>query len=323
MVFLAAAVAFCGGLAVAYGMNTREAEGITPGRFSLPLERTSVFSSGVLSSRATTGSAPMTFYKSFGEWTCNGTFGGSQTLQLEIDTGSADLLVMSTLQSSIQLSGHAYYDSSKSSTFEAMRGYTWKVGYSGGASGSVIGTETVNIGGASVSTVIELANNVSTSLANVIGQDGFVGLGRKSNGLNTVHTSGGTYSPQKTFFENIQGSLENPIFALYLNHGASSGSIDFGYIDDNKYSGSLVDATLVDSVYWEVNSTHSKVGSTVYANTIGTTAIIDSGTTLIKVFNDTAAHLYGAIDGAQYTSNYGWIFPCTSSIPSFQMLVGD
>ncbi|TFK49638.1 acid protease [Heliocybe sulcata] len=267
----------------------------------------------------------MTFHNNIGEFTSNVTFGGSQTLQIEIDTGSADLWVMSSLEPSALLSGHSYYNSGKSTTFHALNGYTWGNHYadSSSDSGNVIGTENVNVGGVTVTTVIELANNVSSSFSSRSGRDGIMGLGRKSNGLNTVHYANGTYAPQKTFFENIMNSLEQPIFALYLKPGSSGASIDFGYIDDTKYSGSLVEAPLVDSVYWRINSTSSKVGSTIYANTVGTAAIIDSGTTLIYVWNDIATHLYEAIDGAQFTSSNGWVFPCNSSLPSFELLVGS
>jgi hypothetical protein len=43
---------------------------------------------------------------------------------------------------------------------------------------------------------------------------------------------------QRTFFENVMGSLKEPLFTAWLRPGMSKGlgSYDFGWIDKRKYS---------------------------------------------------------------------------------------
>jgi aspergillopepsin I len=59
------------------------------------------------------------------------------------------------------------------------------------------------------------------------GNDGIVGMGFSS--ANTVKPV-----PQKTFWDNIRGSLKTPVFAAWLKHGGT-GAYDFGWVDTKKY----------------------------------------------------------------------------------------
>ena len=104
-----------------------------------------------------------------------------QKLNLDFDTGSADLWVWSTelpsKTTSQYASAHTIYDPKKSSTYKASSGSTWQIQYgdSSTASGNV-GTDNVTIGGITIEDqAIELASTLSTQFLQGEG-DGLLGL---------------------------------------------------------------------------------------------------------------------------------------------------
>jgi hypothetical protein len=64
---------------------------------------------------------------------------GGQNLDLDFDTGSADLWVFSSELATSSKTGHNIYTPSKSTTYKALSGYTWSIQYAdgSGASGDV------------------------------------------------------------------------------------------------------------------------------------------------------------------------------------------
>ncbi|KAG4437692.1 hypothetical protein IFR05_006816 [Cadophora sp. M221] len=242
---------------------------------------------------------------------------GGQSLDLDFDTGSADLWVFSSQLAASSKTGHHIYTSSQSSTYKALSGYTWDISYAdgSGASGNV-GTDTVKIGGTTVTgQAVELAKQVSSTFVSD-SSDGLVGLAFSS--INTV-------SPrqQKTFFDNAKASLDSPLFVAYLPYQAS-GSYDFGYIDAAKHSGTIQYATISSSNgFWEFPSTSYKVGTTVHASS-GFTGIADTGTTLILMGDTAVDTYYASIPSAKYSSSQGgYIFPCSTTLPSFSFRIGS
>ena len=97
--------------------------------------------------------------------------------------------VFSSLLPSSDLTGHEYYTSSESSTYQELSGYTWSIQYADGSGASgVVGTDTVTIGGTTVqSQAVELANQVSSTFISDAA-DGLVGLAFSSinTGMNPI-----------------------------------------------------------------------------------------------------------------------------------------
>jgi len=100
---------------------------------------------------------------------------GNSKLNLDFDTGSADLWVFSTDTPSSESTGHGVYDPS---TGTRLQGASWDITYgdNSGASG-IVYTDKVVIGGVTATTqAVEAATSVSTTFTQDTDNDGLVVL---------------------------------------------------------------------------------------------------------------------------------------------------
>ncbi|KAL8812427.1 MAG: hypothetical protein Q9223_000342 [Gallowayella weberi] len=242
---------------------------------------------------------------------------GGQPLMMNFDTGSSDLWVFSTSLEPQQTRGHSVFDPSKSSTFKPLQGASWSITYGDKSSASgKVGTDTVDIGGAVVEgQAVELATTVSDSFVQDANSDGLVGLAFGT--INTVKPQ-----PQKTFFENVQASLDKPVFTANLRHH-ELGSYEFGRIDDSQFEGSIT-YTPVDPShgFWQIESKSYAVGDgEVRTNPNASPAIVDTGTTLILADEDVVKSYWSQVEGAKMEEE-GITFPCKSQLPDFHIALG-
>ncbi|KAL8797240.1 MAG: hypothetical protein Q9182_007239 [Xanthomendoza sp. 2 TL-2023] len=242
---------------------------------------------------------------------------GGQPLMMNFDTGSSDLWVFSTSLKPQQTRGHSVFDPSKSNTFKPLQGASWSITYGDKSSASgKVGTDTVDIGGAVVEgQAVELATAVSDSFVQDANSDGLVGLAFGT--INTVKPQ-----PQKTFFENVQASLDKPVFTANLRHH-ELGSYEFGRIDDSQFEGSIT-YTPVDPSrgFWEIESKSYAVGDgEVRTNPNASPAIVDTGTTLILADEDVVKSYWSQVEGAKMEEE-GITFPCNSQLPDFHIALG-
>lgn len=228
--------------------------------------------------------------------------------------------VFNTALSNEQSAGHTEFDPSKSSTFKHLDGQSFFISYgdSSNASGTV-GTDTVNIGGATVtSQAIELATVVSASFATDVQSNGLVGLAFSR--LNAVKPT-----KQKTFFDNISSSLAEPVLTANLKH-ATPGAYEFGRIDTTQYTGALewipVNAA---SGFWQFPSNTFSVGDgAVQQNTNGNPAIADTGTSLLLVDQSVVDGYYSEIKGSTISQTAGGVvFPCGTVLPDLKLAMGS
>ncbi|RMZ78206.1 hypothetical protein DV738_g4008, partial [Chaetothyriales sp. CBS 135597] len=233
---------------------------------------------------------------------------GGQTLDLDFDTGSADL------------AGHSYYDPSRSSTSSLQSGETWSISYGDGssASGNVY-SDNVSVGGITVTgQAVEAARSISSSFQRDTDTDGLLGLSFSS--INTVSPN-----PATTWFQSAidQNLLDENLFTVDLKKG-EPGTYDFGYIDSNKYTGSIT-YTSVDSSdgFWAFTSSGYAVGSGSFTRT-SYSGIADTGTTLLLLPDSVVNAYYARVSGAQDSSSEGgYVFPCSASLPDFVVGIGS
>ncbi|KAG8628295.1 hypothetical protein KVT40_004168 [Elsinoe batatas] len=237
---------------------------------------------------------------------------GGQTLNLNLDTGSADLWVF---DKSVLSKG---FDKSASSSFKPLDGYTFKISYGDGSSASgTVGTDTVSIGKAVVpAQAVELATTASAQFQRDTQTDGLLGLGFSNT--NSVRPR-----PQKTFFDNIRDQLSSPLFTVTLNE-AGEGEYEFGTLDNTKYTGEIHYAPVDTSRgYWQFTSSSFQVGGKTVANSAASPAIADTGTSLCLVDTNVAQAYYAQVQGATYDEDQGgYIYPCSAALPTFGVALG-
>ncbi len=243
---------------------------------------------------------------------------GGQPLMMNFDTGSSDLWVFSTsLPVDQQTLGHSVFDPAKSNTFKPLQGATWTITYGDKSfARGTVGTDTVDIGGAKVEgQAVELAATVSDSFLRDADSDGLVGLGFGI--INTVKPE-----QQKTFFENVQPSLDQPVFTANLRHH-ELGSYEFGRIDESQFDGPIT-YTPIDASrgFWEIESKSFAIGDgETQTNPNASPAIMDTGTTLILADDDVVRAYWSQVEGAQLDEE-GVTFPCDTELPDFRIALG-
>nr|P78735.1 RecName: Full=Penicillopepsin-2; AltName: Full=Aspartic protease pepA; AltName: Full=Penicillopepsin-JT2; Flags: Precursor [Penicillium janthinellum]AAB63942.1 propenicillopepsin-JT2 precursor [Penicillium janthinellum] len=239
---------------------------------------------------------------------------GGTTLNLDFDTGSADLWVFSSELSSSESTGHSLYKPSSNAT--KLAGYSWSITYGdqSSASGDVY-KDFVVVGGVKASPqAVEAASQISQQFVNDKNNDGLLGLAFSS--INTVKPKS-----QTTFFDTVKGQLDSPLFAVTLKHNAP-GTYDFGFVDKNKYTGSLTYAQVDSSQgFWSFTADGYKIGSKSGGSIQG---IADTGTTLLLLPDNVVSDYYGQVSGAQQDSSAGgYTVPCSAQLPDFTVTIGS
>lgn len=257
-----------------------------------------------------------------------------QKLQLDFDTGSADLWVISTELPASAQENHSAFDPSKSTTFSELEGYSWKIQYGDDSSASGdVGTDAVTIGGLTIpKQSVELAKKISDQFAQSSG-DGLLGLAwSKINTVTKCHTS----KPQKTPVENLVANNvlpeETQLFTscFYSARDNKESFYTFGYIDEDTVtsSGKSIAWTNIDNSqgFWEVPSTSASVGGKTISLS-GNTAIVDTGTSLCLLSDDLCKAIYSSIPGAKYDeSQQAYTIPSSitaSQLPAVSVAIGD
>ncbi|KAL4878891.1 aspartic peptidase domain-containing protein [Aspergillus karnatakaensis] len=244
---------------------------------------------------------------------------GGQELVVTFDTGSADVWVLNSRLPAASLDRRTVYDPSKSTTFKELDGAHFNITYGDDSyAKGPVGTETINVGGVSVS---EQAIGVPTAVSSSFFEDtytnGLVGLGFST--LNTVQPQ-----RQKSFFESIVKVLDEPVLgASLVSDGV--GEYEFGLIDKSKFKGDLVNASVdASGGFWKFESAYYRVGDgKLTKNDQATATIADTGTSLMLLDQHVVDAYYAEVHGAQYVASAtGYIYPCSAELPNFAIAVG-
>ena len=240
---------------------------------------------------------------------------GGQTINVALDSGSADLWVFSSRLPASAKVGHQAYDPERSSSFRPIPGANFSITYGDGTSAAGdVGTDTVDVGGATVmGQSVQMAKSVSPAFVRDMHLSGLLGLAFSQ--LSTVKPV-----KQRTFFENVIPDLVQPLFTADLRKG-TSGAFEFGRIDSTKFTSRLAwIGANTSKGFWQVSTTGFTVGngSTRFPES---QAIVDTGTTLMLVSKEIFDGYYSHVPGAQQDIG-GMMFPCNAILPDLLIDVG-
>ncbi|OAX82431.1 hypothetical protein ACJ72_03211 [Emergomyces africanus] len=241
-----------------------------------------------------------------------------KTMNLALDTGSADLWVFSSQQPLAERASHDYYTPSPGTL--PLSGFSWEVYYGDGsvAKGNVY-IDTISIGDVvSPLQSIQACQKVSETFIFDSNVDGILGLAFPS--VNNVRPE-----KQLGFFDNVKDTLPEPLFAVCLKKN-QPGTFDFGFIDENKYDGDITYTPVLKGGFWSITATGYAVGNSTSNNT-PIKGFLDTGTTMVLLPEPVVIDYYSKIPGSTTTAGHpndvlnGWIFPCNTTIPPFSLIV--
>ncbi|GBF61395.1 aspartic-type endopeptidase [Trichophyton mentagrophytes] len=232
---------------------------------------------------------------------------GNDTLFVDIDTGSSDFWVFSSQLPEQSQRNHRIYHPEKTGT--KLPRQIWETSYGDGtrAAGNLF-LDKASLAGLEVSSqAVQAATWVSYQFADKTVTDGVIVSPKK----------------QKTWFGNIMGRLENPIFTACLKHKAP-GFYDFGFIDKMKHIGNPSYLPVDSSRGWWETTFNGFSTGTNDDSTYRFKAVVDTSTTFMLLPKKITDQYYSSIIGSAFDrENGGWTFPCNATLPDFAVHVND
>lgn len=236
-----------------------------------------------------------------------------QRTMLNLDTGSSDLWTFTTDTYEPFVDEQILYDPHSSSTSQELEGESWSVMYGDGAGASgIVYKDKVQLGETSFD---EQAVQSAVHVSYAIAQDSFSSgiLGMAFGEANTVRPT-----QQKTYLENVQDDLEQPLFTVNLQKG-KPGNYNFGYIDESEHTTEISYVPIEEGTpFWKVPMSGYQVGSNRPFTQYPWSGVVDTGTTLLLVPDAIIKDYYSTIPGAHFDPYLGMmVFPCKVVAPDF------
>ncbi|KAJ8473786.1 hypothetical protein ONZ51_g7647 [Trametes cubensis] len=229
-------------------------------------------------------------------------FGTNQTkMQIDVDTGSADLWVPVQCRNCVQ----EQYDTGQSSTYVPSKSKC-KITYGVGQVAGTLAQDSVSVGPVGVNNQTFCAIHKVSEDLNEEPNSGLLGLA-----FGSIAQSG-----KPTFFENLlaEKKLSSSIFSVHLTRLSERGSeVCFGCFDPTR------------ATYWSIAMDGLSVNGT-QSPPANLTAAVDTGTSLIYLPTDVATDFYGMIPGSAAAVQYGagfYTFPCDTPFSVSLVLGGQ
>ncbi|PMD65086.1 aspartic proteinase precursor [Hyaloscypha bicolor E] len=245
----------------------------------------------------------------------NGTLGTpAQSLRLHLDTGSSDLWVNTPTSALCKSKGSpcasaGTYTANSSSTYSYIAS-DFNISYvdGSGASGDYV-SDTFTIGGTKLDKLQFGIGYTSSS------SDGILGIGYQINEVQVGRAGKAAYNnlPAQLVADGV---IQSNAFSLWLNDlDASIGSILFGGVDTEKYTGTLTTLPIQkESGFFAeflITLTEVTLGSTVIAKNQAQAVLLDSGSSLTYLPDAMTEAIYEQVS-AQYSAQDGAAFvPCS------------
>ncbi|KAH8793553.1 aspartic proteinase [Hyaloscypha sp. PMI_1271] len=231
-------------------------------------------------------------------------FGSANTpLYMLLDTGASTTWVMGPSCGSDACKSHDSFGAADSKTFKTTTD-PFSVAYGAGSVRGTLASDSVSIAGMKFQMTFGIANITSDDFK-YFPIDGILGLSLQK---------GSTPS----FIETLVASkaVKSNIFGISLNRasdGDNTGEINFGAVDNSKFTGSLnyLPVSANSAGDWAIPMANVGFGSN-QAGVTGKLAYIDTGTSFIFAPPDQAAAFYAVVTGAKILSTGATV---TYSVP--------
>ncbi|ROV93273.1 hypothetical protein VSDG_06913 [Cytospora chrysosperma] len=248
----------------------------------------------------------------------------SQNMTMQLDTGSSDIWVpwSSALLCEEYECSLGTFNPDNSSTYKDAGKGEFQIAYVDGSySKGDYFTDTFDIAGATISNVT-MGLGKSTTIAY-----GLVGVGYKVNEaiVGTEDSVSAAYPNLPVVMVN-EGLIATNAYSLWLNDlDSSTGSILFGGIDTEKYTGNLTkiniiqdpETQLYDSFLVQLTSIQAVSSSgtdELTSRDFPVEVVLDSGTTLTYIPTDLAEQVWTEV-GAVYLAEVGMaVLPCSMQV---------
>ncbi|KAI1355623.1 aspartic-type endopeptidase [Xylaria sp. FL0043] len=238
----------------------------------------------------------------------------AQSLRLHLDTGSSDLWV-NTPSSSLCAQRSApcdfagSYTANDSSTYEYI-GDWFNISYvdGSGASGDYV-SDTVTIGSTKLDRLQFGIGYVSSS------SQGILGIGYPSNEVQVGRAGKDAYDNLPAALVSA-GQISRNAYSLWLNDlDASTGSILFGGVDTQQYTGNLetlpIQANAGAYSEFLITLTALQLAGSTVAENQALAVLLDSGSSLTYLPDEIVEVIYNQV-GAQYDQSAGAAYvPCS------------
>lgn len=163
------------------------------------------------------------------------------------------------------------------------------------------------------SQAVEAATSVASQFLSQPG-DGFLGLGFEG---------GNTCSPEQcgTFFSNLMRTTPEQVFTADLQ--PSGGSYDFGFIDQDRYSGEIgyVDVLHESPAYWDFTAGSYSINGMEGGQAIGY-SIMDTGTSIWYLPETPTKEFYKSFNSSFDEDQGAYVYPCSITPPEFTVEIG-
>ncbi|XP_026224825.1 pepsin A-like [Anabas testudineus] len=196
-----------------------------------------------------------------------------QSFVVIFDTGSSNLWVPSVSCSSQACQNHKQFNPQSSSTF-STNSESISIQYGTGSMTGYLGTDTVQVGGISVTNQVFGLSQTEAPFMAEMAADGILGLAFQSIASDDV----------VPVFVNMvsQGLVSQPMFSVYLSSNSEQGSeVVFGGVDSSHYTGEITWIPLTSATYWQIKMDSVTINGQTVACSGGCQAIIDTGTSQI------------------------------------------
>jgi hypothetical protein len=245
---------------------------------------------------------------------------GGQPAQVLLDTGSADLWLVSPDAGSDATSGVQTWDPTTASDTTIMDGYTFDIGYGeggNGVSGNVYQTP-VCVGGSACTTMAVGSASTDQGLGN-FPRSGIMGM---------AFQGGNSISPSKqnTFMESIESSLSSPVFVTQFTPEGSTSQIAFGS-NPFSYVAPMQEVQIDSSstATYPYSWSYTGVEYSKDGQSLGTFDVVfDSGGPMTSAAQDIVYGYYNGVDGATDVNGDGssWTVPCGTTLPDLTLTLG-